>query len=520
MARTTPSGPRAVFLALVAVLLASSLEAQEPQRAAIPESGPIDMSLERMVDLALSTSYRVRHLNLDIDRTRLYLEASRARLRSRVDLDFTVPAISHVSETRWDSELQRNVIQRENSREVEAELSVRQPVILFGYPTNGYLSLNTRMYRLTQSSDDGDDIRYYNRSFVRYTQPLFQANELKNDLEEAELDLESQELEFYSDIVDIIDNSADDYYELFEIAHRERIREAHVQRLEAALAVARTLAAGDSVRTLDVDRIQVELANAREEVTASQSRFRLETSSLKTEFGIPQEREISLDPVIRLARVPIDEERATRFAMEMTPQIRQLDISKREAEIRLDNAKGRGGFELDVSLSYGREMQNEVLGQIWDRPENSYTVDVEGSLPIWDWGERGKRIQAQEIDLRQRDLFIEERTQDIRTGVQNEVRNVAEYEDRAFNMQNNLDLARGISEASLTQYSEGQISALDMLQSFSRELDTAENFLDAYLGWREALQRIQEMTFYDFERDDLLLDRFGISFDEGVGPDR
>lgn len=483
----------------------------------VPENGVIELTLESMVDYALDSSYRVRHLNLDIERTQLRLKASRARLKSRVDLDVTLPRINAISETRWDSDLQRNVISRENSRRVEAEISVRQPVILFGYPTNGYLSLNNRMYRLTQHEEDDQDIRYYNRYFVRYTQPLFGSNGLKNDLEEAELDLESQELDFYRDVADIIDNTSEDYFELFEIAYERDIREAYVARLEEALAIAEEAAATDPERQIDVDQIQVELANAREDLQSSESRFRLETSSLKTEFNLPTESTITVDPVIELARVPIDVEEATRYAMELTPRMRQLDISLREDEIRLDESKGRGGFDMDVSLSYGREMQDEIFNNIWTQPENTYTVDVNASVPIWDWGEREARIQAEEIGLEQTRLRIEETTADIQNDVQNEIRNVEEYENRAFNMRENLRLSEGISETSLERFRTGSVSALDLLQSLGREVETANNFLDAYLGWREALQRIQEMTYYDFERNAELMDRFGISFAEGVG---
>ena len=35
-----------------------------------------------------------------------------------------------------------------------------------------------------------------------------------------------------------------------------------------------------------------------------------------------------------------------------------------------------------------------------DEPENAYTVDVNGSLPLWDWGERDAEIGAQEVSLR------------------------------------------------------------------------------------------------------------------------
>ncbi len=54
-------------------------------------------------------------------------------------------------------------------------MSVRQPVILVGYPTSGCPSLNNRAYRYLQMEDrGGQDLRHYNRYFVRYAQPPFQ----------------------------------------------------------------------------------------------------------------------------------------------------------------------------------------------------------------------------------------------------------------------------------------------------------------------------------------------------------
>ncbi len=510
------TAPPATLIAVLVILAMSALlpsgaQPQTPGATQLADS-TIELTLEGMVAHALNTSYEMRFLNLDIEQSQLYLKATRAQLKSRIDLDFTVPAINYISESRWNSDLQRNVIQREDSRRLEAELSIRQPVVLFGYPTNGYLSLNNRMYRLTQQEGDTRDIRYYNRYFVSYTQPLFQANELRNDLEEAQLDLSAQELDFYEDVVDILDNTADDYFDLFEIAWERELNRTYVEQLEAALEVARGRAEADPARAIDVDQVQVELSNARESLASSESRFRLETSSLKADFNIDQAVEITLDPQIELARIPVDLDQARQYALELAPRMRQLAISRRETELDLDNQRGRGGFELDVRLSYGREMQDEVFGDIWGQPENSYEVDVEGSLPIWDWGERSARIQAQEINLKRNELRIEESTREITTNIENEARNVSEYEDRAFNLQQNLELSRGITQSSMERYEAGEISALDLLQSIGREVDTAENFLDAYLGWRNALQRLQEMTYYDWERGTPLLDRFGISF--------
>ena len=475
------------------------------------EANVVRLTLEGMVELALSNSFQVRQLNLSIDRTRYRLQAERARLRSRVDLNVSAPDFQSISETKWNSTLQRNEIIHENSRRFEAEISVRQPVILFGYPTNGYLSLNNRIYRYSQLEDDGGkDLRYYNRYFVRYTQPFFQPNGLKNDLEEAELDLEDTQLEFYDDVVDIVDDLSDDYFVLFEAAYQGVINRAHAENLAVGVAVAQELAQADSARALELAQMQVELANAEEQVQQSESQFRLSAASLRTTLNLSESDSITLEPIIVVGPIDIDVERATRFAMELTPRTRQLNINYRENELRLDNARGRGGFRLDVAFSYGREMQDPAFQAMWDRPTNTYTVDVNAYLPIWDWGQRSARIASSRIGLDQTQLRIEQAEQQIRSDVQNQVRNVEEFESRALAMEENLALASGLSMSSIEVYRDGSITALELLQSFQREADTANNFLDAYLGWRQALLRIQQLTFFDFERGVPVLERFGV----------
>lgn len=176
------------------------------------------------------------------------------------------PCVAYlISESQYNSNLGRNEIVRENSRRWEAELSIRQPLILFGYPTNGYLSLNNRIYRYAQLDEQGErDITYYNRYFVRYTQPLFQPNSLRNSLEEAALDLEVEEIEFYGDMVDLIDDAADDFYDLFEETFERIASQDYVEHLVRAEDLAQTRAEADPDRALDVEQVRVELANARE----------------------------------------------------------------------------------------------------------------------------------------------------------------------------------------------------------------------------------------------------------------
>lgn len=517
-----PHGPGSrmgvVVMAVGCLMLAVPAGPVAAQAPSAEQSRVVELTLEHMVDLALSTSYQVRQLNMDIEQTQLRLRWQRARLRSRVDLDISAPDFQSISETQWNANIGRNEIVHENSRRWEAELSIRQPVILFGFPTNGYLSLNNRIYRYSQLEEDGTrDLRYYNRYFVRYRQPFFQPNELRYDLEEAELDLEDAELDFYGDVVEIVDDVSDEYFELFGDAYREVIHQALVSNLEEAVAAAQAVVAADTGRAIELGQIRVELANAREQVRQSQSQFRLGAASVKTRLNLLASDSVTLEPVIQVQPVSIDAEQATRFALELSPRMRQLDINLRENEINLAQTRGRGGFRVDLEFSYGTEMQDPVFRELWGEPTNTYTVDVNAYVPIWDWGGRRARIQAQEIDVRQTRLRIEEVEADIRSDIQNQVLNVDEYQGRTLAMEENLALASQLSQQSLDQYRRGEITALDLLQSFQRERDTALNFLDAYLGWRQALLRLQQLTYYDFERGMPLLERFGVALENGLG---
>ena len=497
------------------------------RQAAVPAprqtSGPpqaagqsIALTLERMVELGLRNSYRVRDLQLNIERTRANLRAERAGLKSRVELDISAPEFESISEHKWNSALQRNEIVYENTRRWEADFSIRQPVMLFGYPTNGELSFTNRLYRFTQIEEERDT-RYYNRYFFGYHQPLFQPNRMKNELENAELDLEESELDYVDDVVGLVEDYADDYYELFEAAYERVIAEELVRHLEAAVAAAAQVAATAPARAIEGDQVRIELANAREELQRSLSSFRLQAENLKQDLRLSAADSLVLEPVLEVRPVPVDAARAIELARTLTPSLRQLAIERRKNEISLDNTKGNNSFRMNVSLTYGREVQNPNFANLWREPRNSYTVDVSAFVPIWDWGQRAHRIAASQINLERNDLRLEQQLSQIETQVQSEIRNLQDFQERALTMQRNMGLAHQVTDSTLERYRAGASSLADLLQTIERETSTAGNFLETFVGYRRALLDLQQLTYYDFEHDMPVVERFGIGVTSAGG---
>lgn len=469
----------------------------------------MELSLERVVQLGLGDSYRVRQLQLGVERRRALLRAQQAELRSRVYLNIATPEFQAISDEKWNSDLGRNEIVYTNTRLWEVDLSVRQPVMLLGYPTNGFLSLNNRVYRYSQLGDD-DEVNYYNRYFVAYEQPLFQPNAMKNNLEQARLDLESAELDYLDDVVRVIDDLADDYYELFEDAYRIKVAEDRVAALEQVGEVAEEVAERNPARAIDVDQLEVELANAREQAQQARSSYRIQAADIKQRLRLEPSDSIVVEPVVDVHAVVVDESRAIQLAKTLVPRVREIEISRRRNEIGLEETEGRNSFRLDLALSYGREMQDPRFQHLWGEPRNSYTVKVNGYVPLWDWGARRNRVQAQQYSIEQTDLRMEEAHSQIETDVRSVIRNLGEFEERALNMESNLELARRNTSAALTRYRAGEASLLDVLQTINQQAATSVNFLDAYLGYRSSLLRLQQLTYYDFEHGASLLDRFDI----------
>ncbi len=490
---------------ILVLLLAAAMPLQAQQ--------VIPLTLEGAVDRAMQGSYRVRQLRLGIERTRSWLRAERAGLKSKVYMNLRVPEIAAISDNKWNSTLRQYEIVRENTRRWQMNVAIRQPVILFGYPTNGYLSLNNTVYRYAQLGDEGEaglDVQYYNRYFIRFEQPLFQPNGLKNAIEDAELNLEREELAFQEDIVQMLDDIADDYYDLFELAYEQVLYQRQVDDLERAARLAAERVRQDTSRAIEVSQVRVELANARERVSQARSNYRLAASRMKQRLNLDEADSLVVDPDPHVRPVHIDLEQAVAYGRSLRPQLRKLAIQRRKDEIDVNNARGWDSFRANLEVTYGRETQDPRFNELWERPTNSYSIGLYAYIPIWDWGRRRARIQAEQISLRKTELFIEETEREIRTDIANAIQNLEEYEQRAITMEENLNMARDIVAASMAQYRSGDISILDLLQSIGRQEDTARNFLTTYLGYRKALLSLQKLTYYDFERDMPLLRRFEI----------
>lgn len=465
----------------------------------------VHITLDRAVDIAMENSYRVKRLKLNIERSTFWLKAHQAGLKSKVYMNLRTPDLQNISDSKWNSVLRRDEIVHQNTRMWESVLSVRQPVILFGYPTNGYVSLNYQVYRYLQKENGSREVDYYNRLYMRYVQPFFLPNELKNDLEDAKLDLEDVQLDYLEERVEIIEDIADDYYDAFELAYNQVLYQRQMDLLERIKRITEAKA-GNGERRKDLIQLQLEMTNVRENILENQSRLRMALADMKQRLRLDIADSLILHPRIELHPVDVDLDEAMHYGFSLNPQLQRSRISERKSEIDLENVKGWDAFHMELEVTYGLEKNDQQFRSIWDQYNNSNSVTLNAYLPLWDWGARTYRIEAERRDLMRRELDTEERREDLRKDVTTAHINLREYQDRCLNMQKSLELADEFVEISIREYGSGEVSLSDLLQVVSRNQETGTKLLESFLGFKRSLMELMVTTYYDFEKGESLIE--------------
>jgi outer membrane protein TolC len=472
----------------------------------------IQLTLESAIEIMMSNSYTIKNLEMGIVQQRFQLQAERAGLKSSASMNLQIPTLNRTADYKWNSTLQRDEIVRLNTNRYQMSFSIRQPVILYKYPTNGNISLNYNVYQYNQAGNK-KTTNYYNRLYLQFDQPLFIPNGKKNDYEEAQLDLESTELSYISSQLEIISDISDDYFSLFELAYSILIYENNIRNLSRIDSLVDAIIRQDTSRAFEKKQVAVELVNARERLMGNRSELRTDLASIKQRLRLPENTVLEIIPTVKITPISVDPEQALRYGYELRPSIRFKEIDRRRTEFNLEYVKSNNWFRGNLSMTYGLEKQDNRYQTLWNQTlwnqyDNSNSVSFTLYVPVWDWGRRKSSIEVSKISLLKNDLSMQNLKESIRTEIYNAVTNLNEYQTRAIAMQQSVSNAIELFESSLEIYQRGAMPLQYLLQILNSQRETELNFLNVYCDYKDSIRSLMMRTYYDFENNISVIDKF------------
>jgi outer membrane protein len=528
--RTLPTTALLAIL-LTAAALPAATRAQvtqtpptQPQVQALPET-PVDiftkekaeqvLSLGETIQLALDQSFNVYQLKQNYLRSAYSLEAAQRALRTNITFDGTLPSIRQGIDAKLMPSATGTTLEylRSGSSTASASFNVIQPLI-----TNGRITLSTSM-----SANDGfqeltGDRRTDNRSFqpsvgIRYTQPLFQYNDIKGTLRNAELSFETLRLSYTQDELMRINQVTNQFYQLFRQQRTLELRANSFQQSEYNYQTGVRKYSAGLIAEVDYLRLEVRRGQDLDALESAKNSHQQQQFAFNRLVGLPLETRIWVDASLDFRPITVDQVRALELAFANRSEVRSAQISLEQSEMSLQSTISNGRPNLQMSLGYDLR-GNSTLGGLgpddpWgdhltagldpDNRSPNTNISLTLSIPLFDWGRNAANVQRQISQMRVQERQIEEAAENLRRDVINRVNAVSSAMRRLDVLQKSVTVAEASYTISQKRSERGEITLTDLLNA-QNELNTAQNsYLDALIDFETAKASLKEITLWDWE---------------------
>jgi outer membrane protein len=458
------------------------------------------------LDLALKeaevNSPSIQQSLLNLERYQKNLEAQRAALKSKFSL--SVAPIDYTNTRRFDtrfSEWYTNESFASNTT-----FRIEQPVLV----TDGTLSLINRFgwqssTAVFQGQDPTTSERFTNNLYLNYNQPLFTYNRLKLQLKELELSYENANISYAMQRLNLERNVTQFFYNVYMAQMNLSIAREELTNTEKSFEIIKNKVEAGLAAREELYQAELNVATANSSLQNSQVTFENAKDQLKMYLGMDLFEDILVYADVEASAVPVDLEKAIDSGLRSRMELRQREIELETSQFDMIRTKSLNEFSGSMNLAYGIISDNEKLGDIFDQPTKNPQVQISFNIPIFDWGEKKARIQAQEATLKSVELNLDEQKKQIIIDIRGVYRNLQ-------NQLNQIEIAKQSErnaqltyEINLERYQNGDLTGMD-LNLYQNQLSSRKiAYAQALLNYKIELLNLKIQTLFDFEKNQAII---------------
>ncbi len=472
------------------------------------------LTLEESLNIALGKSYQVKQLEQSLLNSRMNLEAARASFKSNGQLFLSSLPNYQQSERQTPLPGGAFAFDRQKFMNLQADVFVNQPVPT----TDGVFSLVGSLQRFQQygtfeefgldpatglpfSVTRKDPKDYSPTLRLQFRQPLFTYNRLKTGYKRADLNLENTLQTYSRSQLDIIYNVTTGFYNLFRAQQQLEIDRAQVQQSENAHRLAKLKQQAGLFPELEVLRLEVEVANARNTLTNSEANLQRVEDNFKLQIGLPIEESVQASTELAYQPINVALEKALSEALQRRTELRSDEISVQLSEISVREADAASEVKGELFLSYGIFNRREKFREAFQDFSNDRRATFELTMPLWDWGRNGAEVQAAQASLESNRLTQKNRVDLIKQEIRDAVRSLQSAQQRLEITQRSEELAEKSYKISLLKFENGDLSSQDLALEQNRLTQARTNSLNAIIDYKQSLADLRRKTLWDFEKD-------------------
>ncbi len=488
-----------IFLSfLLSTIVAISVYAQSPRI----------LTLEESINIALGQSFDAARLEQSLINSEMGLRAAQAGLKSNSEL--VLSRLPNYQDNERQTALSGGSFSfdRQKFLDMQAELYINQPIKL----TDGVVSLvgvfqRFQQYgRIPKRIEDTihifeDPIEYSPQLRLRFRQPLFTLNRLSTEFHKAELNLKKTQQIYTRTQLDIIHNVTANFYNLFRAQKQLEIDLAQVEQSENAYRIANLKQQAGLLPEVEVLRLEVDLADARNRAAASEASLQGTEDSFKQLIGLPIEESVQATTILTYKIIDVTLEKAMQEALKRRTELRTDEIDLELSTISVKETDALREIKGELNISYGIFQRDSAFANAFKNFADDRSVTLSLNIPLWDWNKNSYQVQAAKANLESNRLTQKNRIETIKQEIRAVVRNLKSAQQRIDITKRSEELAEKSYQISLLKFENGDLSTQDLALEQNRLTQARINSLNAIIDYKQALSDLRRKTLWDFEKN-------------------
>lgn len=453
------------------------------------------MTIEQALDIAEENNPDLKASKLNLERYQYNLEAQQASLKSRFSLDLN--PINYGRSRRFDERLSQWYTNE--TLNTSGTFRVSQPILM----TGGEVSLiNTFGWQDNKSTVENIDNRnraFSNDFYLRLSQPIFTYNRSKMELKQIEFDYENAGIRYALQRLNTERSITNQFYTVYMAQNNLSISKEELENTEQSFEIIKNKVEADLSAREELYQAELNLANAQSAVEERSVSLENAKDQLKQTLGMSLDDNIEVTLEIELDHVAIDLVQAVQSALNSRMEIRQREIDIELAEFQMIQTKSLNEFKGDISLSVGIIGDNERFGNIYENPTQNPRMSISLSVPIFDWGEKKARVNAQKVAQTLAKLEQENLRIDIELDVRQTWRRLENLRTQIDIAEKSVRNAQLTYDINLTRYREGDLTGMEISQFQTQLSNRKIAHAQALINYKIELLNLKILTLYDFE---------------------
>ncbi len=374
--------------------------------------------------------------------------------------------------------------------------------------TGGEVSLSTGLQRLDifPSGNIMRQTTYLSSPiFLSINQPLFQFNAFEWDKKIEPIIFDEAKKGYSEDLEQVAGQSARLFFNV--LIAQLNLEAAQRDKLEADSLLVISQGRFDVGKIAETELLQIELnvMNANANLAQSELNVQRSTEQLRNFLGIKRAVAFRLTPPDDIPDFQIDVDKALEYARDNRSQILAFRRRILQAERNLEQAEKNAGLNMNLTLDFGLSQTSSEFDNAYQDPLDQERLRLGMSIPIADWGktQARKEIARSNLELTRLQVAQDEVNfeREIITAVQqfDLVRNQVNLALKAYEVaQKRLDITR-------KRYRIGKIGSTDLNLAISEEANARRSYMSALQNFWLAYYELRQLTLYDFENNQGLL---------------